>query len=944
MKVSEINMYPFKNPMLPTKERIDDLLGRLTLSEKIGLMPTTQQEIERLNINEFIIGGEAAHGVAWLGKATCFPQPIGMASSWNPNLLFEIGTAISDEAWVYYKRLNKKQGLTLWAPTVDMERDPRWGRTEEGYGEDPYLTGVMARALVDGMQGDHPFYKKTVSTIKHYIGNNNEIDRLTSSSNIDNRNKFEYYVKPFQYVIQNNGAYSIMPAYNSVNGLPCIIDPELNTLVKGKWGLDGFIVSDAGDMKMTVDFHKYCSTYAESVAFTIKSGVDSINDEVDLVIESITEALHQDLLTESDIDRALRNTLKGRFQLGQFDPENLNPFESITEDVLCCDSHNELSLKAAQESIVLLKNLNNTLPINKSIKKLAVIGPLSDVLHRDWYSGEFPYMITPLEGIKNKLQEAEVQHKSGCDRIAIRSKSSGKYLMVDESAGGIIKAIGEEIDESTVFELTDWGWGKCTIQSMLNGMYVSLTNTGLAANADKPWGWFVREVFNFISNNENTNIITWNNKIVEIADNLSGELLVTDYENQNENFEIINITNGIKEAEELAEKSDAVVVFVGNYPLINGKEDQDRPDINLVKKQEELIQSLYKKNSNLIVFIIGSYPFSICELDDLVPAIIYTSHGSQELGNAISNVLFGDYSPAGRLTMTWYRNVEQLPDIKNYDIIQNKSTYLYFTGEPLYVFGHGLTYSTFNYENININLDKDLIRITCEITNIGEVASDEVVQVYVTTLNSRVKRPLKELKAFKRINVEPNEKKNISFTIPVEELSFWDVTRERYCVETGLYRFMIGASSKDIKLTKILEVIGEEIPKRDLTQCIKAENYDNQSNVLLKKNVNGEQYVYAVKEDAWLMFMDVDLTNLNEIELELLSTDCIGSLEIRGDSPYGEILGKISIEPSLQWQITNVKITNYHNFENIYFTMNNQLSLKWFRFKNSGCEKKSIDF
>ncbi|MBD8839084.1 glycoside hydrolase family 3 C-terminal domain-containing protein [Paenibacillus sp. FSL K6-4396] len=901
----------FNNHFKNIEERLDDLIKRLTLEEKIYLMPTNQRGIERLGINEYVIGGEAAHGLAWLGKATSFPQPIGLSSTWNTKLMNRIGETIGKEARVYYQKLNKKRGLTLWAPTVDLLRDPRWGRTEEGYGEDPLLTSMLARSFVEGMQGNHQFYKRALSTLKHYMGNNNEKNRLVSSSNIDNRNKYEYYIKPFKEIIKNYGAFSIMPAYNSVNGLPCIIDPEMKDIIKQSWGLEGYIVSDAGDMKMLVDSHKYCSSYAEAVSLVIKSGVDSINDEAELVVTSIKEALQLNLLEESDLNRAIKNVFRGRIQLGEFDPDHLNPYSSIPEEYLCCEENNLLSLEAARESIVLLKNTNNSLPLNTNLlKSVAVVGPLSNVLYRDWYSGDFSYKVTPLQGIINRTGSAiDVNFHNGNDYIAIKSKKTGKYLSVNQTTGEIT-ASGEQITDNEIFEYCDWGWNKKTIKSMLNDKYVTFQKE-ISATAEEAFGWFVREVFSTIDLQNGVSIKTWNNKSLSVIDDkVKFKESHEESNDLNEVFELEVIVNGENEAMKVANQSDTVIVFVGNNPLINGKEDEDRPGLELPESQLNLIKNMYNINKNVVVCIVGSYPFTITEVDNLVPSILYASHGSQELGNALAEVLFGDYSPAGRLSMTWYRNLEGLTDIFDYDIINGGRTYLYYKNQVLYPFGHGLTYTKFTYSDLTVKNTDDVNVVVCfDITNTGLKVSDEVVQVYVRCNSNKLKRPLKELMAFEKVNLNPSENRKIEFSIPISKLAYWNVREQRYSVEEAVYTFSIGSSSEDIRLEQDIKIMGNDKPSRSLKTKTKAENYDYAFNVLLSKSSSGEQVVYTESEQSWLLFNDVILEEDTSLELYVNSYLKDLVIEVREGGVLGALLDRKEVAKIGEWYSVNLDIS-----------------------------------
>ncbi|WP_026486914.1 glycoside hydrolase family 3 C-terminal domain-containing protein [Caldanaerobius polysaccharolyticus] len=935
--------FPFRDPGLPLDVRVNDLISRLTLDEKIHLIPTRQAAIERLGIKEYHVGGEAAHGlVSRSGAATVFPQPIGLACTWDPELMRQIGSAMGDEARVYYKRDGEKGGLTLWAPTIDMARDPRWGRTEEAYGEDPYLTGKMSAAFVKGLQGDHPFYLKAVATPKHFYGNNNEKNRLWSSSSIDPRNKKEYYLKAFKPAFVEGGAYSLMTAYNAVNGTPCIVNPEVQKIVKEEWGCKGFIVCDGGDMSQTVEYHNYYKTHAETVANAIKNGVDVMTDDPELVVKSIKEALERGLLSEEDLDKALRNILRVRFKLGQFDLKDINPYASIPESVLCSREHAALSLKAAREAIVLLKNENNTLPLSKDkIRKVAVIGPLGDVVYRDWYTGIHPYRITPLQGIKNKLPDRTVVYVDGSDKITLLSLTNHRYISVDKERGLLI-ANKTEAGERETFTLTDWGWGSFTLKSHANGKYVTTDDKDIMASAEDIWGWYVREIFNFnLEDDGSYTLRTWNGRYVAVSDE-DNRLRVSEKAEvaYDAKFKVNVVMNGIDKAVAAAKESDVAIVFVGNHPLINGKEEIDRPDITLAPAQENLVKAVYNANPNTVLVIVGSYPMAVNWANNHIPAILYTAHGSQELGNAIADVLFGDYSPAGRLNMTWYRSIDQLPDIMDYDIIKGKRTYMYFDGEPLYPFGHGLTYTDFRYSDLKLNPDhvgaEGKVTVSVKVENIGSVASDEVVQMYVSAVASRVKRPIKELKGFKRIHLLPGQSQVVRFLLPVSDLAFWDVTRDKFCVESGCYKIMVGRSSADIKLWGTLVVDGETIPHRDLTKITRAENYDDYFGILLDECKEGGTCISHIDDGDWIMFDDVDFgSGVSCFEVRVSSDTEGGVIGLRLDDVDGTVVGICAVPGTgngQSWTTVKCPVTGAKGIHRVYLKFTGKFKISWFRF------------
>lgn len=922
--------YPFQNIELSLAERVTDLITRFTLDEKIALMMQYQPGIERLGVPPYKQGTEAAHGVAWLGEATVFPQNIGLSNTWNPELMKKIGEAIGDEARVFFQKDPAQNGLTLWAPTVDMERDPRWGRTEEAYGEDPELTGQLTKELVKGMQGDHPFYLKTVATLKHFLGNNNEVDRGECSASIDPRNMHEYYLKAFEQAFVDGKAKSMMTAYNSINGTPALLHPYVNEIVKGDWGMDGFIVSDAGDVVGIVNDHKYYDNYAEALADTIKSGIDSITDDAEISMKAIREALDKGLLTEDDLNMALSNTFSVRFRLGEFDAEE-NPYSAISEDKLLSTEHEQLSYKAAQEQMVLLKN-DGLLPLNKErIRSVTLLGPLANEVHADWYSGTPSYRVTPLEGIARKIGSSKLTLNTGSHFIRLRSIHTGQYIGVEKSNKTLIANVSV-VEEAEVFEWTDWGFGSQTLKSASTDCFVTAGDEGITATAKEASGWFVKEIFSLDQNEEgNYTLKSWDGKAVNADQHKPLAVQRDEGLHGADIYEIELVKNGLTEAVQAAANSDIAVVFVGNSPFINGKECIDREDIILPPAQEELVRAVKEVNQHTVVVIVSSYPYAVNWLDDHIPSMIYSSHAGPELGNAIADVLFGDYNPAGRLSMTWYRDVKQLPTIMDYDIIKGKRTYQYFDGDVLYPFGHGLSYTDFRYSGLT--LDESYVTATGEITltvtvsNCGNVAGDEVVQLYTKANQSRVVQPLKTMRDFRRIHLKAGESQVVEFVLPASKLAFWDVTQERYCVEKGIYSLMIGSSSSDIHAEVSLEVDGEEIPPRILTDVL-AINYDDYLNVVLDEGENRGYCIKTTGKYGWIAFHDVDLNNVHSLLVVVSTLSKKADIEIRVGAPDGDLIGTLSLTEEAYFEQHSTELDCSTDSQSVYLILRGTLKLQ----------------
>ncbi|MFC5467683.1 glycoside hydrolase family 3 C-terminal domain-containing protein [Cohnella suwonensis] len=931
----------FQNPALPLAERVGDLVSRLTLDEKINLMCQYQDEVPRLGIKAYKHGTEAAHGVAWLGEATAYPQPIGLACTWDAGLLERIGDAIGEEARAFYKRNPAINGLTLWAPTVDMERDPRWGRTEEAYGEDPHLAGKLAAALVRGLQGDHPFYLKAVASLKHFIGNNNEIDRGECSVSIDPRNMREYYLKAFEIPFKEGKAQSMMTAYNSVNGVPANLNTDVNDIVKKEWGMDGFVVSDAGDVLGTVNDHKYVDTYKEAVAGTIKAGIDSITDDHDVSKQAIRDALAEGLLGETDLDVALTNAFRVRFRLGEFDPDSLNPYSSIDESAILKPEHIKLAGEAARKSVVLLKN-DGALPLRADkLKSVAVIGPLGGKVYRDWYSGTLPYAVTPLEGISKLLAKhgAVVRFASGNDHVKFKQASTGRYVGLSSAERSPLFADRTDASQAETFVASDWGWDSHTFVSATNRLYLTTDDERVTASSEHIWEWFTKEVFHvrYGADGRSARLSTWNDRPVTV-DSASGEWRAMDGSAADADaFDVEKVVDGLAEAVEAARNSEVAIVFVGNHPLINGKETIDRPDLTLAASQERLLRAVREANPNTIAVIVGSYPFAVNWANENVPAILYSSHAGHELGSALADVLFGRYNPAGRVNMTWYKSVDQLGAFMDYDIIKSGRTYQYFSGEPLYPFGHGLSYSSFAYGDLKVDAhrisDGDTVRVSFRVRNTSDVAGEEVAQLYTRVERSRVKRPLRQLQAFRRLRLEPGQSAEVVFELHASDLRFWDVTRERFCLENGECSILVGSSSSDIRLTGSLAVAGETVPPRDPSALTRAVNFDDYDGIVIGDYAEGGGCAQPVSPVAWLRYGDFAFES-GEYAVELIvSGNEEGAVDIRFGGQNGRLAASLSLNgESGTWSSRSGNLTIGDADRDVTLVLRGDVRLGSFRF------------
>ena len=866
---------PLWDRHLPMEERIDWLLAHMTLEDKLDCMSSRGSYSEGAQAPIYALGGEAAHGVQGRndqGKisppdiTTSFPQPIGLSATWDPDLLKEAGKAVGREARVIHKRKPESGGLVRWAPTIDLERDPRWGRNEEAYGEDAVLTAETAGAYVRGMRGDDPFYIRTAALLKHFYANNTEDGRGFKNATITPRNREELYLEPFRRVIEESGAVGVMTAYNKINGLPGVLNPEVKKILKEKYGAL-YCVGDGGAMALVRNLHHYTGNHSDTLAKALHAGVDNMLDDAALVRESAKEALELGLITEKDLDESLRASMRVRIRLGLYDREPGCPYDGVTEDDICSEENREIALQVAREAVVLLKNDSTNegkplLPIGKT-EHPALIGPLSDVWYQDWYCGEPPYKTTLREGLSEATDQV-FEAFEGYDRIRLRC---GDSYVCEKEDGALY--LTKNAAEAGDFFLMDWGGGNFTIKSAATGLFWQtclpstsgqIYNDGepgaVMANRTAPFDWFVMERF-FLQWNADgtTTILSRFRAPVGVAeDGRLQAILGESKENMPDgsdamgfpevkpaSFSIELVESGALRAAQIAKEADKVIVAVGCSPMINAKEEIDRRTLELPPQQEKLLRAVLAANPNVILVMLCNYPYTMHGLEKDIPAIVWSAGGAQEMGLAIAENLTGAAAPAGRLNMTWYKSDEYLPDIDDYDIIKGGRTYRYFDGEVMYPFGHGLTYTEFSYSDLAVEqTDAMQFRVTLNVTNEGDTTSDEVVQVYGRAPSSRVKKPFRQLLTFKRLkDVAPGETRKVSLAFSANEFRFYDTIGGKLMVETGDYVIYAGRSSADDALAAVIHVEGETTGLRDLTQRIRADHFDDYENMELTEGAYG---------------------------------------------------------------------------------------------------------
>ncbi|WP_248958806.1 glycoside hydrolase family 3 protein [Sphaerisporangium perillae] len=891
----------FRDPGLPIQARIGDLLARLTLEEKVGLLHQYQAAVPRLGLGLFRTGTEALHGLAWLGPATVFPQAVGLASTWDPGLVRRVGAATADEVVALHHKDPTGAGLNVWAPVVNPLRDPRWGRNEEGYSEDPWLTGVMGTAYSRGLRGDHPTTLKTAPTLKHFLAYNNETDRCVTSSNLPPRVLHEYELRAFRPAIEAGAAVSLMPSYNLVNGRPAMLSPLINDVVRA-WSRDDLlVVSDAYAPANLTGLQGYHEDLPEAYAAAIKAGMDSFTQDDDRpadTLHHIGKALERGLLAEDDIDTAVRHVLAIRFRLGEFDPGT--PYDDITEEVVNRPEHQALARQAATQSIVLLKN-DGLLPLREP-KRVAVIGPLADTLMEDWYSGTLPYSVTARAGLAERCATTFTE---GVDRIALHA-AGGHVTAVEDFAGGPLAVAATCEARAAWFDLCDWGGGAYALRACANGRYVSVGDDGVLVNDQPgPNGWEVRQTFRLDERPRGTLALRHISTGRHVGLAQDGTLRLTDDPEAAAVLTLELVESGAQAAAELAAAAEVAVVVVGDHPLVNGRETEDRTELGLPPAQEALIRAVHAANPDTVLVISSGYPFAVTWAEENVPAILWSAHGGQEYGNALADVLFGDADPGGRLTQTWYRSACELPDLFDYDIIATDSTYLYYRGTPLYPFGHGYGYTTFAYSDLRLSAPAaepgDVLKVRVTVTNTGPRTGTEVVQLYTHQQRSRVKQPLRQLRGFERVRLAPGESRTVTMVVEVADLAFWDVTQGRFVVEEAPHKVQVGGSAGDIRLCARFTVAGERIPARDpYTRPLDAADNDEYDGIVLcdAARVAGDA-VRGTDPGGWIAFREVDFAGgAADCLLAVASTEG-GVLTLRlGDPLFGEVIGAVSVAPS----------------------------------------------
>ncbi|WP_426568476.1 glycoside hydrolase family 3 C-terminal domain-containing protein [Streptomyces canus] len=830
---------PFRDPRLPFAKRIDDLLSRLTLDEKVSFLHQFAPAVERLGVAAFRTGQEALHGVAWMGPATVFPQAVGLGATWNPELVRRVGEAVSKEVRAMRAR-DERVGLNVWSPTVNLLRHPLWGRNEEGYSEDPKLTSAIATAYTLGLRGEHPTYWRTAPVLKHWLAHNNETGRDVTSSSVRPRVLHEYDLRAFRETVEAGAVAGVMPAYNLVNGRPNHVSPYLREHLRTWTDEELLVCSDAGAPSNLVDSEHYFDTHEEATAAALTAGVDSFTDhgtDSSKITARVRGALDRGLLTEADVDAAVRRQLSVRFRLGEFDPHH-DPHAGTGE--FDTPAHRALAQEAAEQAVVLLRN-DGVLPLAPDTR-IAVVGLLADECKLDWYSGTLIHRSTPLEGLYERFGAERVEFAEGVDRVLLKT-SGGTYLHVPEApeAADAVRGAEGALDPAllagrtdlppltadatgTELALADWGEEVLTLRAP-DGRYLSVAEDGfLRASADRPGGWVVQETFR-LEPHGNGHLLRHVGTGRHVSVTAEGVKVA---EENPEIFELIVVERGEDAVTRVTAEADVVVVVAGNDPHINGRETEDRTTLRLPAQQERILEAARAANPRTVLALVSAYPYAF--EPGRLSAALWTAHGGQAAGTALARVLAGDVSPAGRLPQTWYADDADLPDLLDYDVIGARQTYLYFEGAPLFPFGHGLSYTSFGYADLTVAVEDDLARVSFTVTNTGETTADEVAQLYTRAVDPSVTRPRRELLAHRRLTLAPGEKREVSFDVPLSAFTFWDVARGGRRLEPGAYYLLVGASSEDVRLRTTVTLDGDPAaPRPVLRRGLAAVDFDEQS-------------------------------------------------------------------------------------------------------------------
>lgn len=770
---------------------VDEILERIGDDDAIRLLHQANPPLPGLGLGEFHTGAETLHGVAWRGVATTFPQPVGMGAMWDPELLTEMGDAVSTELRAMHAADPAGVSLNCWAPVVNPLRHPLWGRNEEGFSEDPHHTAACGTAYARGLRGDHPTFWKSVPTLKHLVAYNNETDRCTSSSSLPPRVLHEYDLPPFLGPVRDRAVGAVMASYNLVNGRPAHTSQELYSALREE-APDLLAVSDAYAPTNLTGAERAFATATESHAAAVRAGLDSFTDrdqDPTHTITSIREALDTGLLDMSHVRAAARRVLLARALTGEFTPE-ADPWAGVPSDAVDLPEHRALARRAAAAQVVLLSN-DGLLPLDPAVS-LAIVGPLATSAKHDWYSGTPPYLVS-LAGAAAECHDV-VTH-DGADRVVLRSTTTGLPLV--RAADSALVADENRAGSGATIAVTDWGRGSFTIADEATSLLWRGTPEGMVrVDSTRPGGWVAHEVFGRHVHDDGTwslfhrgsrrwlRVESWGGLVSATADDLAAA----------ERFSVEVLELGIDAVARVAAAADIVLVAVGNDPHINGRETEDRPELSLPVPQSVLWEAAHTANPDAMLVVSSSYPYALGAIADEARAVVWSCHAGQEHGHGLMDVLDGRTEPCGRLSQTWWAQEDDAGDLFDYDIIGARMTWWYNTAEPLYAFGHGLTYGDIAYESMTLSADPATgeTHALVQLTNRGTRVAHELVQVYACSPDERIG---KRLIGHHRAPVAPGESVDVAIPLHLDRLCLWDAHQGRFEHPDTTWRFVAAPSA-----------------------------------------------------------------------------------------------------------------------------------------------------
>jgi beta-glucosidase len=824
----------YLDPSKPIDVRVDDLIRQMTLEEKAEQLVNQARAIPRLQVPAYDWWSEALHGVANAGTATVFPEPIGLAATFDDPLIHEMGIVIGTEARAKHNqavragRRDIMEGLDFWSPNINIFRDPRWGRGQETYGEDPFLTGRMGVAFVTGLQGDDPKYFRVISTPKHFaVHSGPEPSRHTIDVQVSKHDMEDTYLPAFRAAVTEGKAESVMCAYNRVNGQPaCANTFLLKDQLRGAWKFNGYVVSDCDAIVDMFEGHKFVKSQAEAAAAAIKTGMDNecadfftiTKDDHDY--KPFVDAVKQGLLTEGDLDTSLRRLFTARMRLGMFDPPEMVPYAKTPDSEIDSAPHRELALKIARESMVLLKN-DGALPFAAGLKKILVVGPLADqtqVLHGN-YSGTASHAVSALEGIQKQFPGARVTFEPGTHFLrehpviptSVLSTDDGKPGLKGEYFAGDLSGAAKlvRVDPYVDLQLSHADSHALPVPADMKDFSVRWTGVlkptesgtyqiGLMGSMQRLWLDGKLIVDDAIGHDPNPQLAT-----VELTKGHRYPIRI-EYQAGGRTTKLIWLPVGgdpLVEAVSAARDADVVVAVVGITSRLEGEEMKvdvpgfrggDRTSLNLPEEEEALLGAVKGAGKPVVVVLMNGSALAVNWANDHANAIVDAWYSGEEGGTAIAQTLAGDNNPGGRLPVTFYKGVEQLPEFEDY-AMKNR-TYRYFTGEPLYPFGYGLSYSKFEYSNMKLSSSEldagNPVIVDVDVKNASVRAGDEVVELYIR-FPKVAGVPLRALRGFKRVHVGAGEVRHVAFALVDRDLSYVNDAGDRM-VGAGDYLISVG--------------------------------------------------------------------------------------------------------------------------------------------------------